>query len=89
MYGVVCIALIIIILCVFFDKREGFATDVSGSALAVNMGQMIQTLVPKIRVRLVESEFTTSDPQKLSSVLRAELQTPMLQQGNEISRQDR
>jgi hypothetical protein len=101
MRALLIISLLILIICLFYFPIENFENmpqlplkDGSGNPLAEtemakNMGSLLESLVPGLKVRSVEPEFTESDNKRLVPILRDEIvsvldKTPMILQGNEM-----
>jgi len=101
MRALLVIGLFILVICLFYFPIEGFESmsqlpfkDGSGNPLsqtemAKNVGSLLESLVPGLKIRPVEPEFRESDNKRLVPILRDELvsvldETPMILQGNEM-----
>lgn len=101
MRALIVLCLIILIICIFYFPLEGFQSmsqlplkDASGNPLsqtemAKSMGGLLESLIPGLKIRSVESEFTEKDKKRLGPILRDEVtsvldETPMILQGNEM-----
>jgi len=101
MRALLIISLLILVICLFYFPIEKFENmpklpvkDGSGNPLdqtemAKNMGSLLESLIPGLKIRSVEAEFTESDNKRLVPILRDEIvsvldETPMILQGNEM-----